>query len=135
MEIEDALAALKLVKEATAKRLRHEQDLARTGRGFWETHNIDEWAATAVGLKSQGETKADWALLMAELPDAAIGPLWERIDRMELDAERERHRRADQALEARARSPATDGDDDFDGQVPIREFRSRGLSLDGGPGS
>src|ERR1700733_1399135 len=97
MEIEDALAALKLLQEATAKRLRHEQDMARTGRGFWQTHNIDEWAATSVGLSSQDETKADWALLMAELPASAIGPLWERIDRMELDAERERLGRADRA--------------------------------------
>ena len=131
MEIEDAIAALKLLQEATAKRLRHEQDMARTRRGFWETHDIDRWAATAFALKTQQET--NWALLMAELPAAAIGPLWQRIDRMELDAERARQRQADEILEARSRSPAKGDDDDYGGQVPIRDVRPHGPSLGGGP--
>jgi hypothetical protein len=51
VDTEDVLSQVKPFQEAEVKRRRHEQDMARTRRGFWEIHDIDRWAAGHVRAK------------------------------------------------------------------------------------
>jgi len=73
-------------------RLGHEQEMFRTGKTFWELHDIKEWAARAP--KSARDPR--WDKFWGELPSDAIAPLNELINQR-------RHAERARELEAQRR--------------------------------
>src|SRR5205823_10675563 len=71
-------------RQADVKRFQHEREIPRSGKDFWQTHDIESWAKNAHRLNKEDKTKVDFGILMAELPSEAIPPLWNRVRRMQM---------------------------------------------------
>ena len=52
-------------RRAETKQFQHEQEVVRSGKGFWETHDLESWAKSVPRLE---EHTTDFAIRMAEKP-------------------------------------------------------------------
>lgn len=73
--------SLALLKMAERHKSLYTAEALRSGKSFWETHDIESYARAAAAAKGS-EAFVDFLVQIAELPDNAVRPLMERVQEM-----------------------------------------------------
>ncbi len=73
--------SLGLLKMAERHKSLYTAEALRSGKSFWETHDIESYARAAASVQSD-KAFVDVLVQIAELPDNAVRPLMERVQKM-----------------------------------------------------
>jgi hypothetical protein len=73
--------SLGLLQMAERHKSLYTAEALRSGKSFWETHDIESYARAAAAVQGS-EAFVEFLVLIAELPDNAVRPLMERVQEM-----------------------------------------------------